>query len=75
MMLSEDPHQELNDKMHDDSSNWRWGIFYYNKNDARVIVRKRVQVMGWTLNFANPYSILIMLLLIIVMILIPVFFK
>jgi uncharacterized membrane protein len=38
---------------------YKWGIFYYNPDDPRTILPKRWKWMGWTLNFANPYSYLI----------------
>ena len=34
--------------------NWKWGIFYVNADDSRMIVPKRNQVLGWTLNSAHP---------------------
>lgn len=30
--------------------------FYINRYDSRVIVPKRNRMMGWTLNFGNPYT-------------------
>jgi len=41
-----------------DPANYKWG-FYYNKQDARVIVPKRIIGLGWTFNFAQPLSYLI----------------
>ena len=35
------------------SENWKWGILYINKNDTRLIVPKRSEALGWTLNFAH----------------------
>ena len=46
------------DLMDKDPNNWR-GIFYFNKNDSRIIVPKINPQMGWTLNFANPYTYLL----------------
>jgi uncharacterized membrane protein len=43
----------------DNNSNWIWGIFYYNKNDDRIFPPKRIPWMGWTVNFANPKSVLV----------------
>lgn len=43
---------------------WKWGIFYYNPDDKRLFPPKRIPWMGWTVNFANPLSILAMLFLI-----------
>ncbi|MCZ4222879.1 DUF5808 domain-containing protein [Pedobacter rhodius] len=51
------------DFQHDNPENWKWGMFYFNRNDSRFIVPKRVQVLGWTLNFAHPISYIIILLI------------
>jgi len=48
----------------EDPSNWILGTFYYNKNDKRIFLPKKREFMGWTINFANPYSILALFLLI-----------
>ncbi|MCD6179371.1 MAG: hypothetical protein J7K39_05655 [Bacteroidales bacterium] len=40
--------------------NWR-GIFYYNPNDYRIIVPKINHRFGWTLNFGNIFSYLLIL--------------
>lgn len=50
--------------------NWKFGIFYYNKDDKRLFPPKRNKFLGWTVNFANPYSILAMILVIILLILV-----
>ncbi|MFL5754277.1 MAG: DUF5808 domain-containing protein [Bacteroidia bacterium] len=52
----------------DDPSNWIWGIFYYNKDDKRLFPPKRIPYLGWTVNFANPYSVLCMIGLIILLV-------
>ena len=46
------------DLMDKNPNNWR-GIFYFNKKDPRIIVPKINPLMGWTLNFANPYAYLL----------------
>jgi uncharacterized membrane protein len=53
--------QEIKDKWHADPKNRKLGILYFNKEDKRIIVPKRIGFLGWTLNFANPivYVILI----------------
>lgn len=33
---------------------YKWGVFYYNPDDERILVPKRVKAMGWTFNFAKP---------------------
>lgn len=40
-----------------DQSPWKWGIFYYNKNDKRLFCPKRIPALGITVNFAHPYAI------------------
>jgi len=42
--------------MNIDDSNWKWGLFYYNTNDARVWLPKRNPWMGFTLNWAKPMA-------------------
>lgn len=51
---------ELKEKWHEDPHNWILGFLYFNKNDHRVLVPKRNKFMGWTLNFASPYSYLVL---------------
>jgi uncharacterized membrane protein len=45
----------------DNPENWKWGLFYYKKLDKRIFPPKRIPMMGWTINFANPYSYLVFL--------------
>lgn len=47
------------ERWRNDPENYRWGILYFNPKDPRIILPKRIKEMGWTLNFANPYSWLI----------------
>lgn len=47
-----------------DKSPWYLGVFYYNKEDKRLFLPKRTK-LGWTVNFANPYSVLAMLLVVL----------
>ncbi len=44
----------------DNPDNYRLTVFYFNKNDKRVIVPKRNRLLGWTLNFGqlNTYFLL-----------------
>ena len=37
----------------DDRRSWKLGVFYYNPEDRRVFVSKR---LGWTVNFGRPVS-------------------
>lgn len=49
------------------------GVFYVNRKDKRILVPKRVVGMGWTLNFGNPYSYLLIIAIIAIFILINYF--
>lgn len=56
------PSKETLEKWHKDPKNWIWGCFYFNKEDKRLLPPKRISWMGWTVNFANPKSILLLLI-------------
>jgi uncharacterized membrane protein len=49
------------DRLVNDPTNYKWGIFYFNPRDKRIALPKRYKMMGWTLNFANIYTYLILL--------------
>ncbi|MEJ7681318.1 MAG: DUF5808 domain-containing protein [Segetibacter sp.] len=68
MTTNEKPGKETFDEWHNDPSNWKWGEFYYNKNDKRLFPPKRIKEFGWTVNFANPISVLAFLVLLILII-------
>jgi len=59
-----------NDRMIEDPTNYKWGLFYFNRHDKRIIVPKRLKMMGCTLNFANFYTYVILLLIIAIAIII-----
>lgn len=48
--------------------NYKWGLFYFNKKDKRVVLPKYQSERGWTVNFANPLSYLFILSLILIVI-------
>ena len=54
----ENTDQENDSNWHKDPNNWVYGIFYFNREDKRVFLPKKVESMGITINFANPKSIL-----------------
>jgi len=56
-------------------SNWKLGIFYFNKEDKRIFPPKRMPGLGWTVNFANPYSLLALLGIIILIIALTKFLR
>jgi uncharacterized membrane protein len=48
----------------DNPFNYKWGVFYFNKDDVRTVVPKRTRSFGWTLNFARwgSYAFVIVVL-------------
>jgi uncharacterized membrane protein len=71
----ESPNKEILEKWHKDPNNWKFGNFYYNKEDKRIFPPKRTAWMGWTVNFANRNSIIAYLFLFGIIILILWFYK
>ena len=57
--------KKIFNEWHDDRSNWKLGIFYFNKKDKRLLPPKRIAGFGWTVNFANPYSIMLLVVIIV----------
>lgn len=74
-MLSKKPSKETMDEWHKDPSNWIWGVFYFNKEDKRFFPPKKNPLTGWTVNFANPYSIFALIALIILTVIISIKIK
>ena len=58
MNTDEKPSAETLENWHKDPNNWKWGMFYYCKEDPRIFPPKRTEWMGFTINFANPKSVL-----------------
>ena len=46
-------------RVQNETDYWVWGIFYFNPDDSRIIVPKRIDWLGWTLNYAQPISVII----------------
>ncbi|KQR67447.1 DUF5808 domain-containing protein [Pedobacter sp. Leaf176] len=51
------------DFRHDNPENWKWGLFYFNRDDSRIIVPKQMVGLGWTFNFAHPISFIFIALI------------
>lgn len=47
----------------DEPQHYKFGIFYFNPEDERVVVPKRYRYMGWTFNFARAESYLLLLVI------------
>ena len=48
-------------RMNQDTGYFRLGFLYWNRWDKMVIVPKRIPALGWTLNFANPVTYIILI--------------
>lgn len=68
--------REEEERLWSDPNNWKYGFIYYCKADPRLSVPKKIRSMGTTFNFAHPYAIplLILILLPIVLIFGGIFF-
>jgi uncharacterized membrane protein len=69
MENQEEPSQETQERWRKDPDNWIWGLFYYNKEDKRLLPQKRIPIMGWTVNFANRNSVLFFVFMMLLIIL------
>ena len=67
MIQDNKPTRETLEKWHKGPNNWKLGVFYYNKEDKRIFPPKRIAWTGWTVNFANPFSFLILVALLIIL--------
>ncbi len=61
----EEPSKETLEKWHKDPNNWKWGCFYYNKEDKRLLPPKRQEWMGLTINFANKKSVFVFVVILL----------
>ena len=75
MEQNNNPNQETLDQWHNDPANWKLGIFYYNKLDARLFPPKRIKQLGSTVNYANPKSIMVLIVLVTVIWMVIKFYK
>lgn len=64
MDTTDKPSKETLERWREDPANWKLGIFYFNPKDKRIFPPKKIKALGWTVNFANPISILTMLLVV-----------
>lgn len=45
-----------------EEESWKWGFIYYNPADSRIWVQKKNR-LGYTINFARPISVIIILVI------------
>lgn len=49
--------RNLRDLSHCNPGNWKLGVFYFCREDSRILVPKRIRGLGWTVNLARPLAI------------------
>lgn len=74
MVHIEDCYVEKKDAALEENSDdcWIWGMFYYNKNDKRIMVSKRVGI-GTTMNMATPVGMGMNIFGVVVLLAMPFF--
>ncbi len=68
------PKSQIND-WHKAPLNWKFYFFYYNPNDARLMVSKRTECTGITFNYAHKAAWYWTIFLFVVVFLIIIFFE
>lgn len=66
-MSENKPNKEVDNICRIDSDGWYY-CFYYNPSDSRIMVPKKYKLMGWTVNFGNPYSYVLIAVIIAIII-------
>jgi uncharacterized membrane protein len=67
MERKEKPSEETKKRWHADPNNWFLVLFYFNREDKRIFPPKRIAWMGWTINFANPISVGVLLFFLVLL--------
>ncbi|AWK03200.1 hypothetical protein HYN56_02780 [Flavobacterium crocinum] len=67
MNHNQEPSEEEQNNWSHDPDNWIWGLFYYNPKDKRMFPPKRIKEMGLTINFANPNSVFLCVIMILIL--------
>lgn len=63
-MNEERDNKETLDSWTKNPDNWKFGFFYFNPLDKRLMPPKKNPRLGYTINFANKKSVLLFILLI-----------
>jgi uncharacterized membrane protein len=62
-MMKEQNGDKNPELMNNDPAKW-YGPFYFNRKDPRIMVPKTNPAQGGTFNMANPYALLIVIVII-----------
>ena len=63
---------EANSNFDKDKKNWKLKFFYYHSHDKRMIVPSKNPVFGPTLNFASPYTAILLVAVVVLVILMAI---
>ncbi len=58
---------------HRNPEHYKWGLFYFDPNDPAMIVPKRNWGMGWTFNFGNKSTYLLIVGIVAIVIVLNMF--
>ncbi|WP_428231163.1 DUF5808 domain-containing protein [Flavobacterium sp.] len=61
------PDKETRNEWNNNPDNWIWGLFYFNPKDNRLFPPKKIKELGWTINFANPNSVFVVIVVIAIL--------
>lgn len=62
MSTTNEETQILQDLWEKDPKNWKLGFIYYNRQDKRAFIPKRIKILGMTYNFANSKSLIFIII-------------
>ena len=71
--MKTNPENRNYELMHKNPNNWR-GIFYVNRKDPRIFVPKANPALGWTMNFGNPYTYVLLVSIVLILTAAALFF-
>jgi uncharacterized membrane protein len=49
----------------DENKHYKFGVFYFNPDDKRVVVPKRQRASGFTINFARKEAFLVLMAIVL----------
>lgn len=74
MKDTSEPSEWTMKEWHDNPKNWKLGVLYVNSKDNRIFLPNRFYG-GWTLNFANPYSIIAIIVIVLILVSLTIIIK
>jgi uncharacterized membrane protein len=72
--MKSNTYKQFSDSNDKNSDGWI-GILYFNRKDSRLLVPKRFYGLGWTLNFANPFTYVLLIVIVLIILIFNYFIK